>query len=346
MATVAAVIAAIWAPAATEASAHAYAVVDLGTLGGTTSEAYGLNDAGVVVGRSTLAGDTASHAFVYRDGAMHDLGVLTGGTDSAAYGVNSSGQIAGTSDELISTWNGCEPTCTPAVVPRAFVVDAGGMRDLGALPTYAYPFRPPGSYAYAINDDGTVAGGFNSNSQDIFASFWTNGTFNSVGTEGWATGINSAEEDAGVAPHGLGSFIYTRGQVTRLDTPFSFNPPWASINDGGEVAYTSGELQHETHAFLYRRGAVTDLGTLGGTTSEAYGIDHKGDIVGASQTAGDATTHGFLYQHGQMVDLNDLIPDSSGWVLTSARAINKFGEIVGTGVINGQTHAFLLRKSP
>jgi probable HAF family extracellular repeat protein len=342
LATIVAAIAAFWAPGLTQAAPRAYTVVDLGTLGGSTSEAYGLNDDGVVVGRAAVAGDIASHAFVYRDGLMDDLGVLAGGTNSAAYGVNSRGQIAGTSDELISTWPGCDPVCTPAVVPRAFVADASGLRDLGGQPNGSFPFRPPGSYAYAINDEGTVAGGFNSASQDIFASFWTNGIFNFVFAEGWATSINSSGELAGVGPHGVGSFMYTGGQVTRFITPISFNPPWASINDRDEVAFTSGEPLHETHAFLYRDGVETDLGTLGGTTSEAFGIDHKGDVVGSAQIAGDAATHAFLYRRGQMTDLNDLIPETSGWILTSARAINKFSEIVGAGEIDGHTHAFLL----
>jgi probable HAF family extracellular repeat protein len=43
-----------------------------------------------------------------------------------------------------------------------------------------------------------------------------------------------------------------------------------------------------------------------------------------------------------MADLNSLIPAGSGWVLTGANAINNRGQIVGSGVLNGQTQAFLL----
>src|SRR5262245_5903242 len=38
---------------------------DLGTLDGTFSEALGINASGQVVGRATLAGDTASHAALW-----------------------------------------------------------------------------------------------------------------------------------------------------------------------------------------------------------------------------------------------------------------------------------------
>jgi hypothetical protein len=43
-----------------------------------------------------------------------------------------------------------------------------------------------------------------------------------------------------------------------------------------------------------------------------------------------------------MEDLNTLIPASSGWTLNSAADINLWGQIVGSGMLNGQAHGFLL----
>ena len=43
-----------------------------------------------------------------------------------------------------------------------------------------------------------------------------------------------------------------------------------------------------------------------------------------------------------MSDLNDLIPSGSGWTLRVGVKINNRGQITGFGVVNGQTHAFLL----
>ena len=54
---------------------------DLVTLGGTFSEAYGINEPGQVVGRANTAGDAAWRAFLYSNGTMQDLGTL-GGIDS------------------------------------------------------------------------------------------------------------------------------------------------------------------------------------------------------------------------------------------------------------------------
>jgi hypothetical protein len=43
-----------------------------------------------------------------------------------------------------------------------------------------------------------------------------------------------------------------------------------------------------------------------------------------------------------MQDLNTLIRPNSGWVLTAATDINVWGQIVGSGMLNGQAHGFLL----
>lgn len=60
---------------------------------------------------------------------------------------------------------------------------------------------------------------------------------------------------------------------------------------------------HSAHAELYR---LTDLGTLGGSSSSAFGINDTGQVVGSSAIAGDAVQHAFLYSNGSMADLGTL----------------------------------------
>jgi len=89
---------------------------------------------------------------------------------------------------------------------------------------------------------------------------------------------------------------------------------------------------------------MVDLGTLGGTTSVANGINDYGQVTGFSYTSSGAT-HAFLYAPGDgMVDLNAMRSIGSGWTLSVAYAINNAGEITGLGTNpSGATHAFLLR---
>jgi probable HAF family extracellular repeat protein len=81
---------------------HAYlwtpgqGVQDLGTLGGDQSSAYGINDAGQVVGVAQVSVDIGYHAFLWTSGGgMQDL-TPSGVSYSAGYAINKSGQIAGT----------------------------------------------------------------------------------------------------------------------------------------------------------------------------------------------------------------------------------------------------------
>ena len=92
---------------------------------------------------------------------------------------------------------------------------------------------------------------------------------------------------------------------------------------------------------------MTDLGTLGGSASFAYGINAAGQVVGWSHMPGDAAIHGFLYSGGAMTDLN-LLPEVAAFGFSSLAAygLNDSGQITGYGWIGGQYHAFLLTPVP
>ena len=108
------------------------------------------------------------------------------------------------------------------------------------------------------------------------------------------------------------------------------------INAGGEVvgqSYTNKTVTfpcgrhictaHISHPFSWTAGKMTDLGTLGGISSQAAAVNRGGDIVGGSN--GDA----FLVHNGKMTDLGP----------GAATGINDFGEIAGG---TSCCHAFVI----
>jgi len=96
---------------------------DLGTLGGASSSATGINDAGQIVGTSTLAGadPQAQRAFLYVDGAMHDLNELAAPLSvplSEARAINNRGQIAANACAPPGYYSDCRAYLLTPVSPR------------------------------------------------------------------------------------------------------------------------------------------------------------------------------------------------------------------------------------
>jgi probable HAF family extracellular repeat protein len=309
-----------------------YMVTDLGTLGGMDSYAYGINNQGQVVGESRVAGDVRVHAFLWQGGVMTDLGTF-GGPDSSAYGINDAGQVVGSADVVSNVYH-------------AFLWDSSlGLQDLGTL-------GGTNSSASAINNHGQIVGSSDtSGTYTGHAFLYDAGQMTNLGTLGGPTSDAAAINDAGqivgsadtIDPsHSPDAFLLSQGQMNDLGTlPGGYFSFATGINAAGEVCGWSSVPLAYSHAFVYKRGVMIDIGTLFGgrgtpNYANAYAINDAGQVVGES------SFKPFLYSAGTMTDLNELIPSDSGWYLLSAHGINNAGQIVGFGDHNAAYHAFLL----
>ena len=187
---------------------------------------------------------------------------------------------------------------------------AGSVNTLAAL--NALP-KHHASLAYGLSDTGQAAGA-SFNIPGHARAFWWDGATHKIGSlPGYpyseARGISSAGDIAGFC----------------------------------ETGHADGKRAWITRAFLRRPGeALTDLGTLGGLYSAAYGVNALGTVVGKADTDTFGTTHAFAWANGQMTDLGTL-----GGSNSVAYAVSETGTVAGTSETDdaGARHAFLYADS-
>ena len=319
-----------------------YSIVDLGTLGGATSEAAGLNNLGEVVGSSATAAG-ASHAFLYRGGRMLDLGTLPGGTVSYGTAINQRGDVVG-----YGGINNYGPEFQEFI--QGFIWQDGSMRALQALYCpCSFNRRYGTSRAFAISNGGQVVGDSETSRGDTIrhALRWDQTQIRDLTPEldpfqsSYAYGINDNIVVVGVV-NGRASLVRD-GSVQDLGVlPGDATSRARAVNNTGQVVGSSMSTGGISRAFLWDLGTMRSLGTLGGdVSSEALAINILGQVVGRSGVADLSTSRAVLWRDGTAIDLNTLIP-ASGWVLSSATGINDVRQIVGVGIRNGQARAFLL----
>ncbi len=317
---------------------HHYKLIDMGTFGGPESyvnetieaitASREINHRGMVGGSDTPTPTTGTsnflvcgglsgllpfvnHAFKGQNGVVTDLGTLAGADNcSGANGINASGEIVGSSE------NGEIDPLTGVNQSRPVRWKDSQIADLGTLGGYQ-------GTANSINNRGQVAGTATNAIADPFACFglgtqcraflWQDGAIKDLGTLG--------------GPDALAVLINESGQIAGM------------ANTSSSPSPSCGFLPLTTDPFLWQNGKMTDLGTLGGTCGFPLALNNRGQVVGASNVAGDLTAHPFLWpgKDGTMQDLGTL-----GGSYGTANGINDSGEVVGYASNSGDAAEFAI----
>ncbi len=296
---------------------------DLGPSPQPTLVPTGINDSGLVTGAfvniSLLSGFTVA-PFVYQNGSIRAMAGVP--QDFVPFGLTNSGIIAGTRISV----QGANVN-TFFFNSQALLVPA-----LGSQPAVLPPQSGTQGAAFGLSHSGAwVSGG----SIDPAAAFvnptlWYNGNAQALPLlSGYQSGAAIGVTDGGIA------------------AGMAFNYNLKLTSDPNAAA----------HAVLFRPGAVTDLGVLAGDKSSmALSINNSGAITGFSSALipqvglqlvallypASSSYRAFLYTNGALYDLSKLLVNGTGWQLSYPNAINDARQIAGTGIFQGQQHAFLL----
>jgi probable HAF family extracellular repeat protein len=342
-------------------SAPSYHLVEIPRLAPSGSvTASAVNEQGIVVGNQETSAAPRAWMYQQSSGALNELTFEPSETGASASGISNSGLIAG-----------FEINANTTTLQAGFWTATGGAMLLtGQYQNF--------TQASAVNDSGTIIGNYGqSGPVSSQALVWSGPAFAETALPGLrcdhctrisiaANAINDQGEVAGSSNSSIfsnGQYVsggvyavaWSSGAITTLGSLQESGYSAAyGININGEIVGSSrvgGSTGAPSHAFLFRQGAMIDLGTLGGDTdSSAASINDADQIVGQSEnTTVSDTSRAFLYQNGKMYDLNSLIvpsdPLAGSVTLENAVSISSNGWIAVNGTDAndpGWQRAFLL----
>jgi probable HAF family extracellular repeat protein len=242
--------------------------------------AYGINDAGQIVGSYTTYG--SNHGFLYSGGVYTPIDDPLV-TSSIAVAINDTGQIIGDYTDSKNIGHGylySGGTYTTIDVPNAGGTAVNGINNAGQI---------VGNYA----DSTGVGHGF----------LYSNGTYTTIddplGVSSVATGINNAGQIVGyyLDSGGYHGFLYSGGTYTTLDFPSSVKTVAYSINDADQIVgfYNDGSGGPDAvHGFVANvdptmLDAVSS--TLSGTAepNSKLSIFDGTKLIGTTTAAADGT---------------------------------------------------------
>ena len=227
-------------------------LTDLGTLGGPTTVAYGINESNVITGFSTAGPGASREVFRWSNNVMTSIGFISGNLPAEGRAINSAGRIAGFGE-------------TPAGT-RAFY-HGGSFTNLGVL------VGGDRSEAHGLNDAGDIVGFSTIAGGTERAFIYRNGGMVNLGTLPGATasrafGINADRQVTGYSQTGAGvrrAVVWDGNTLAVRNLGLLPGGAFASataINDFNQVVGQAGNASGGNSAFLHSAGQLHDLNNL------------------------------------------------------------------------------------
>jgi cell division septation protein DedD len=329
---------------AAKAGTPQYEIFDIGVIdaGDNASQGFGVSPGGIGVGRSIRTG--GSQAFTWTvNGGIVGLPNLAGRAFAVSNSANDSGSAVGTAaDSLFGT------SRLPVIWQNGAVsqmpLPAG--ETLGDANSVNGSNVAVGSVDAGISQRGVIYSG---NNATVITQTTANGSFfltafginDSGRVVGQGIDPNNAARNVGIVYDIGQNSAFEVGALPGLNGALAF-----AVSNSGYVVGSSMLNQGSGTPFIWsdQNGIIAIPLATGTSEGSARGVNSAGWVVG---TDSSAFAIPFLYDGTSTYRLADLLPPNSGWDLStntssSADAISDDNVIVGTGVHNGNTHAYAM----
>jgi len=260
-----------------------------GTNGSTNG--FGINNAGVIVGSYNCVKNQQCHGFARLPNGTYDNLNYPGATGTQPVHINDSNQVVGYYTDSSNVLHGFQFT----------------------LPNTFTPINYPGAaqtQAFGINNSGQVVGEWYDSLGNGFGFSLLNGTYtelvypNAIGTG--ASDVNTAGvisgiwEDTSKVTHGFLLSSAVNGTYSEVDYPGAVNTLVLGINDSSQVVgyyIDASKVQHAWAGLPAKNEYITvDYPGTGWVGGVLVGISNAGHLSGGWLY----TQNGGLYEHGYL----------------------------------------------